>query len=89
MRERLGGVDQYENEGAGAGDTNNLFAASFSVLGSFDDSWQVQQLDLRSFILNNSWDAGKSGKLVGGDFGINTCQLHTSIANCILPWLEE
>lgn len=72
---RLEDVENDEDQTAGASDSNNLTATSFTVFGALDDTWQIQQLDLGALVLNHTRDGGECRELVGSYFGVNTGQV--------------
>lgn len=51
---------------------NDLSSSSLSVLGTFNDSWQVEQLDFGTLVADESGDCGESCEFILGHFGIDT-----------------
>ena len=57
-------VKHDQNESAGASHTNDLFTTTFTVLGTFDNTWQIEQLDLGATIVVHTRDTCQGCKLV-------------------------
>lgn len=63
-----GRIEDNDNQITGSGHGNNLLASTLAVLGSLNNTRQVQQLDLGAFVVENTRDTGQSGELVCCDF---------------------
>lgn len=55
-------VQNNEDQAASSGNGNDLSSSSFSVFGTFNDTWQVQELDFGSLVLNTAGYSGQSLK---------------------------
>mmetsp|Transcript_4693 Transcript_4693/g.12637 ORF Transcript_4693/g.12637 Transcript_4693/m.12637 type:complete len:272 (+) Transcript_4693:658-1473(+) len=64
MKRRLGGIKRDQNQIARARDRNHLPPATFTVLGAFDDSRQVEQLNFGAAVVDGAWDTSQRGELV-------------------------
>jgi hypothetical protein len=53
-----GGVQHDNDEIAGAGHCDDLLTSTLAVLGALDDTWEIEQLYLGSFELEDTGDAG-------------------------------
>ena len=60
VRQGLEAVQHDQDQIASSGSADNLSTASLSVLGSFDDARQIQQLDFRSFVLDDAGNTRES-----------------------------
>ena len=69
MLHRSSGVQDNHNQVACPGNSNNLPTSTFTVLGTFDNTWQIQELYFGAFVLENSGDAGQGSELIRCDFG--------------------
>ena len=68
VSKRLLCIEHNKNQVASARNTNNLLATAFAVFCAFDDTWQVQKLDLSAFIVENTRDASECSELVSCSF---------------------
>ncbi len=68
MFQGFSGIQDYYNQIAGSGHRNDLFSSTFSVLGPFDDPWQIQQLYFGSFVPDDSGHTGQSREFIGSHF---------------------
>ena len=57
-------IEHNEDQRAGSGDTDNLLTTTFTVLGTFDNTWEIEKLDLGSLIFVGTRDASKSCEFV-------------------------
>ena len=64
MGHGAGTVEDNEDEVAGPGDGDNLPTSTLVVLGSLDDSREIEKLHLGSLELENARDAGQGCELV-------------------------
>ena len=75
VRDRLHDVKHDQNESAGSSDTNNLLTATFTVFGSLDDTWEIEELNFRTLVVEHTWNAGERCELVVGGLGVLAGQL--------------
>ena len=57
-------IKHDQNEGAGTGDTDDLLTTTFTILGSFNDTWQIEKLDFRATVVIYTWYTGQCCKLI-------------------------
>mmetsp|Transcript_13950 Transcript_13950/g.26591 ORF Transcript_13950/g.26591 Transcript_13950/m.26591 type:complete len:210 (-) Transcript_13950:279-908(-) len=61
---------QYDEDGIGiTGAGDDFLSSSLAVGGAFDDTGEVEYLDLGPFVVHGARDAGEGGEFVGGRFG--------------------
>lgn len=66
-------IEHDNDEIAGSGHSDDLFTTTFTVLGAFDDTGQIEQLNLRALILKDTGDASQGCELVSSNFGEGSC----------------
>ena len=59
-------IQDDKDAGARSSHTNYLSTSTLSVLGTFDDTWEIKKLDLGTLVIIDSWDTCQSGELVVG-----------------------
>ena len=75
VAERFEDIQHNEDEVGSPGHSDDLSSSTLSVLGSFNNSWQVEQLDLRTLVLDTPGDGGQGGELVGRHLAVHPGQV--------------
>ena len=52
----------------GFGNSNDLTATTFAILGALDDSREIKHLDSSTIVLNLAWNRRQSGELVRSSY---------------------
>jgi hypothetical protein len=68
-------VEHDQNESASSGDTNDLLTATFTVFGTFNDTWQVKQLNFGTAIVVDTRYTSQRRELIVGRLGELACEL--------------
>lgn len=68
FRQRLVHVQDDEDEMASLRDRNDLTTPTFAILGSLDDTRQIEHLNGSTIILNLAGNGGQRGKLVRSNY---------------------
>jgi len=58
------GVEHYQDQVASPRYTDYLLTTTLSILGTLNDTWQIEQLNLSSFVVENTWDASERSELI-------------------------
>ena len=54
--------------------SNDLTTTTLAVLGTFNNSWEIKNLELCSMDTQHTGDSGQRGELIGGHFRISACE---------------
>jgi hypothetical protein len=65
----LTGIKHHQDHIGVFGDCDDLSASALALSGTFDDTGQIQQLDLGVVVVDDTWDAGQCRELVGSGEG--------------------
>ncbi|XP_072581250.1 vesicle-trafficking protein SEC22a isoform X2 [Vulpes vulpes] len=58
-----------------SGHCNDLTASTFPILGTLNDTWKIQELDLGTFVSDNTRHSSQSSELIGYHPRIYPCQV--------------
>ena len=75
--QRFQHVEHDEDEVTRPGNSDDLPASAFAVLGAFDNARQIEHLDTRAVVCEGAGDGGEGRKFVRGRLGVGAavCQL--------------
>ena len=66
----LGSVQHHKNHVGCASDCNDLSTTTFALSSAFDDTGQIEKLNLGAFVLDDTGHTSQSRELVGGDLAL-------------------
>ena len=54
--------------------SNDLTTTTLAVLGTFNNSWEIKNLELCSMDTQHTGDSGQRGEFIGSHFRVSACE---------------